>query len=231
MSNRLEQNVKPMRPRRFSGLQVIAFLVVAVAVTAGITFWVVRTYIYPSDFEPVKLSSTEQTTLDAKLRRLGIDPGTNPNRARGQEGMDQPLTPERYTEDPTKREIGLTERELNALLANNTDLARRLAIDLSDDLASAKLLIPVDPDFPVLGGRILRVNAGVQLEYRSGRPVVILRGISVMGVPLPNAWLGNLKNVDLVEQFGGGLGFWKTLADGIDFVQVREGELRIKLKE
>jgi arginine N-succinyltransferase len=81
MSNRLEQNVKPTRPRRFSGLQVIAFLVVAVAVTAGITFWVVRTYIYPSDFEPVKLSSREQTTLDAKLRRLGIDPATNPNRA------------------------------------------------------------------------------------------------------------------------------------------------------
>jgi hypothetical protein len=154
--------------------------VIAVAVTAGITFWAARTYLYPTDFKPVALSSREQSTLNAKLRRIGIQPGTD--RAGDPRGLDQPLTPERYTEDPEKREIGLTERELNALLANNTDLAKRLAIDLSDDLASAKLLIPVDPDFPILGGRILRVNAGLHLEYKRERPVVILRGISLMGV-------------------------------------------------
>ncbi len=34
-------------------------------------------------------------------------------------------------------------RELNALLASNTDMAQRLAIDLSQDMASVKLLVPV----------------------------------------------------------------------------------------
>jgi hypothetical protein len=125
----------------------------------------------------------------------------------------------------------LTERELNGLLAHNTDLARRFAIDLSEDLASAKLLIPVDPDFPIFGGRILRVRAGLELAYRLERPVVKLRGISVMGVPLPNAWLGNLKNVDLVEQFGGNDGFWRSFAAGVELIEIREGELKIKLKE
>jgi len=52
-----------------------------------------------------------------------------------------------------------------------------------------------------------------------------------MGVPIPNAWLGNLKNVDLVEQFGGRPGIWKAFADGIEFAQIHEGELKIKLKE
>jgi len=38
-------------------------------------------------------------------------------------------------------------------LATNTDLAHKLAIDLSKNLASAKLLVPLDPDMPVLRRR------------------------------------------------------------------------------
>ena len=64
----------------------------------------------------------------------------------------------------------------------------------------------------------------------SRRPVVALEGISIMGVPIPNAWLGNLKNVDLVGEFGD-QGFWKKFADGVDDIQVRDGELYIKLRE
>jgi hypothetical protein len=29
-----------------------------------------------------------------------------------------------------------------------------------------------------------------------------------MGVPIPNAWLGNLKNVELAQEFSGNDGFW-----------------------
>jgi hypothetical protein len=61
--------------------------------------------------------------------------------------------------------------------------------------------------------------------------VVILRGISVMGVPLPNAWLGGLKNIDLIDVFGTDPGFWKSFADGVDAIEVREGNLRFVLKE
>ena len=35
------------------------------------------------------------------------------------------------------------------------------------------------------------------MRYANGRPVMVLKGVSVWGVPLPNAWLGNLKNIDL----------------------------------
>jgi hypothetical protein len=226
MSSESPTPLESVDSRRFSGLHVGIFVVVAILLSVGLTYWVVRTYIYPSEFKPVALSSKERVALDGKLRSVGIES----NIARDGLG-DEPLTPERYQEDPENREIGLTERELNGLLAHNTDLARRFAIDLSEDLASAKLLIPVDPDFPIFGGRILRVRAGLELAYRLERPVVKLRGISVMGVPLPNAWLGNLKNVDLIEQFGGNDGFWKTFAAGVELIEIREGELKIKLKE
>ena len=62
-------------PRKgFSGSQVALFVLVAVLVTLGASFWVFRTYINPSPFEPVKLSVKEQSRLDTKLRRLGVNP-------------------------------------------------------------------------------------------------------------------------------------------------------------
>jgi hypothetical protein len=219
--------------RGFSGAQVALFILVAILLTAGLSFWVFRTYIHPSDFKPVVLSSGEQKTLDAKLSMLGVNPKELlPNAPRAEPvDADGRLIPEKYSEDPEKRDIRMSERELNAIVASNPELASRLAIDLADNLASARLLIPIDPDFPVMGGRILRVNAGLELAYREERPVVRLRGVSLMGVPLPNAWLGNLKNVDLVEQYGSGPGFWNAFSSGIDLIEIKEGQLHIKLSE
>ena len=49
-----------------------------------------------------------------------------------------PLEPEAYSEEGAKREISLTEKELNALIANNPEVAQRVAIDLSENLISVK---------------------------------------------------------------------------------------------
>jgi hypothetical protein len=89
----------------------------------------------------------------------------------------------------------------------------------------------MDEDFPILGGQILRLRSGVELSFKDGRPVVILKGVTVMGVPLPNAWLGGMKNMDLVETFGADPGFWKTFSDGIEDIRVEENLFKIKLKE
>ena len=53
-------------------------------------------------------------------------------------------------------------------------------------------------------------RAGVELAYRQSRPIVVLKGVSVMGVPVPNAWLGGIKNIDLVNEYGEGDGFWQA---------------------
>jgi hypothetical protein len=117
------------------------------------------------------------------------------------------------------------------LLAKNTELANKLAIDLSDNLVSAKLLVDVDPDFPILGGKTIRVTGGLELRLNDGRPSAVLRGISVWGVPLPNAWLGNTKNVDLVQEFGESGGFWQALSEGVERIEVKDGNLLIQFKE
>lgn len=220
--------------RGFSARQMLACVAIAVLATAAASYWFIRMYIYAPDFAPVALSIKEQSQLDQKLRRVGLDPQEllpSAQRAPDQFDPSGRLIAERYSEDPAKRDIKLNERELNALVASNADLAKRFAVDLSANLASAKILIPVDPDMPILGGKTIRVSAGLELAYHDKLPVVIVRGVSVMGVPLPNAWLGNLKNVDLVQQFGGSAGLWQSFAAGVESVQIKDGEINISLKE
>ena len=225
----------------FSGLQVFGIILLVMLLTVAGTIFAAKTWFFPKPFTPVVLSQKEEIRLEEKLQRF--DNSSKPTLLAKKEPSSQStngaasalshgnLKPEAYSEAGATRDITFSEREINSLLAKNTDLANKLAINLSDDLVSAKLLIPVDPDFPVLGGKTLRVKAGVELAYREMRPVVKIRGVSIMGVPVPAAWMGGLKNIDLIEQFGTDEGFWKTFSDGVDSITVQEGQLHIQLKE
>jgi hypothetical protein len=178
------------------------------------------------------LTVKEQKVLDSKLAKLEAtanEAPVVPNKKRQDKGAS--LEPEAYSEEGAKREISLTEKELNALIANNPKVAQRVAVDLSDNLISVKLVIPIDEEIPILGGKTLRLNLGVILGYENERPVVALKGVSLGGVPLPNAWLGNLKNKNLAKEFGAEGGFWKLFSDGVTDLKVQEGHILIKLKE
>ena len=214
--------------KRLSGMKLF-FLVIGVAVVTSIlTVWLFTLYFFPKQFKPVELSKSESQELTDKLDRL--DPTTRARIGSGDKGGPG-LAPEKYSEDAESRHVTFSERELNALLAKNTDLAEKLAIDLSDNLASARLIIPLDPDLPILGGKTLKLNAGLELRYEDAKPVVMLRGISLWGAPLPNSWIGGIKNVDLVKEFGGESGFWKSFFEGIEYIRVEDGKLSVQLKE
>lgn len=228
------------RKKEFCCLQVIGIILATMALTILVTFFALKSWFFPAPFKPVTLSSSEQTKLEEKISVFeGFSPSgkeksqnvaampTTPSPQLKTEG----LQPETYSETDASREINFSERELNGLLANNTDLADKVAIDLADNLISAKMLIPVDPDFPIFGGKTLRVRAGLELAYVDKKPIVKVKGISFMGVPMPNAWMGGIKNVDLVREFGQDKGFWQTFSEGVASIQVQEGQLSIVLKE
>ena len=216
-----------------NGWRTFGIVVITIILTLGIGYWGTTVYLFPTSFTPVQLSDKEQQQLDKKLKRLGGTQGESATPTSKVQNSPTPvaLEPEPYTELGASREIHFTEKELNALLAKNTELANKLAIDLSDNLASAKLLVLLDPEFPILGGKTVKVTAGMELALNNGRPRAVLKGVSVWGVPLPNAWLGNMKNTDLFNEFGDAGGFWQALKEGIDEIDVKEGKLRIKLKE
>lgn len=229
------------RKEHLGCLKVFGIIVVTMIVTVLITLWVAKAYIFPSEFKPVVLSEKEETQLSEKLDRMDRISGTDISQKIGTSGetekkdddaaTDKPLKPAPYSEGDDERVVNFTQRELNAMIAKQPDLAKKLAIDLSEGLVSARLRVPVDQDFPVLGGKVIRVHVGLALAYENERPVVVLKGVKLMGVPIPNAWLGGIKNMDLVREFGGDEGFWKAFADGVESIKVEKGRLNIRFKE
>jgi len=211
-------------------MQVLAIVAVSTCIAVIATGVALKLLLFPSPFKPVVLNAGEEQRLAAKLQ--AFEDGGRSIPSQQKEHDDQGvLIPEKYSEESGSRQISFTEREVNAMLAKNTNLAETLAIDLAEDMVSVKLLIPLDSDFPMLGGKTLKVKAGTELAYRNGKPVVKIVGVSLMGVPMPNAWLGGLKNIDLVEEFGGSGGGWDIFADGVESISVVEGRLNIRLKE
>ncbi|GGP64347.1 arginine N-succinyltransferase [Shewanella saliphila] len=234
-----------------SGVKLLLIILATMLVTAGLTFFVIRTYIFPSPMTPVTLNAKEEQKLDQKLTQLGwqVDSSAPRNATHTSNAPNNrnsvndssvnansfndngELTPQAYREYDADRQVTFSEKEVNAMIGRNPDFAKRVAIDFSNNLASATMLIPIPNDFPVMAGEILRVNTGLDIRLDANRrPVVALVGVSLMGVPIPNAWLGNMKNVNLVSEFGD-RGFWNTFADGVDDIQIRDGELYIKLRQ
>jgi hypothetical protein len=227
----------PDRDKKDSWLKIALIVICVACLTSVLTIWLAKLYLFPKEFKPIRLNAQEEQVLDNKIKAITADtsqPGKGSGKGRIAPPLDAQkkgvLTPEKYSEANANREIRLTERELNGLLAKNTDMAKKLAINLSDDLASAKLLIPLDPEFPFIGGKTLKVTAGMELRYSNQRPVAILRGVSIWGVPIPNEWLGGIKNIDLFREFGMDKGFWHTFAAGVDDIHIEDGKLTLRLK-
>jgi len=226
-----------------SGVKLLLIILATILVTIGLTFFVIRSYIFPAPLTPVTLTAKENQHLDHKLAQVGwqVKPSSKvtilserdsrSSNANTTQANPDELTPEAYREVNADRQVTFSEKEVNAMIGRNPDFAQRVAIDFSANLASATMLIPIPNDFPIMAGEILRVNTGLNIHLDANRrPVVALVGVSLMGVPIPNAWLGNMKNVNLVGEFGD-RGFWNAFADGVDDIQIRDGELSIKLRK
>jgi hypothetical protein len=214
--------------KKYSFLWIVGIIILTVCLSVAATFWVFNHYFFPKKYDPIVLSQEEDENLSIKLEQFSWF-GDN-HSAQSDQGSEG-LAPEKYSEQGAVRGVSFTERELNALLAKNTDLADKFVVDLSDNLASGKLLVPMDEDFPIVGGKTLKISVGIELAFANDRPIVKLRGVSIMGIPIPNAWLGGMKNVDFIDEFGQDEGFWKSFSDGVENIQIEEGRLVVKLKE
>ena len=219
--------------RKFSGKQVILFVGLAVvATTLGVVWWM-NQYVYATMFQPTRLGESEQQVLNAKMAHLlqMADAASSSVPQPSPSTLDASLEPVPYAETDGNREIQLTEREVNALLATDSYMARHVAVDMADDLVSVQLVVPINHEMPIVGGKMLKLNFGLELSYSNGKPVVVMRGISLGGIPLPSAWWGDIKNTNLVEEFGGSGGFWDQFSKGIKDMRIQDGQLYVMVKE
>ena len=87
-----------------------------------------------------------------------------------------------------------------------------------------------------MGGKTLRCKLAIRalLEEDTGRLAIYISDVTVAGIPIPNAWIGEIKNKNLVDNpvspTTGDDGM-SRFADGIRDFKISDGRIDIWLNE
>ncbi len=202
----------PLPPKRLStGLKILIAIAAVVLLFGGLWWWTNR------PIQPVQLTAQEQTVVEAKIEAIqAAKPATA-------------ASPAEPVYERGKKEIVLTERELNGLLNANTALGKTLSFQLGTDTVLARIETDLDPDLPLLGGKRLKARARFIVSESPGLPALIIDDLTIWGISLPNEWLGGLKGRNLLsEMLGTGP---QGKFPGVESFAVTPGKMTIKLAE
>ena len=192
------------RPRRWRAPVIILAILGLGVVFAGAALWWANRPI-----QATVLTPPEKTELQGKLA-----------------AVEQANEDPEYT--PGEKEIVLTERELNGLIHENTSLGDQLKLELAKDAVHARISADIPQDFPVMAGKKLKGKARFVVKDQAGSPALILEDLTIWGISLPNAWLGELKGQNLLGNLISPSG--PSLA-GVEDISVANRTLVIKLAE
>jgi hypothetical protein len=179
-------------------LVVIAILIAVI----GVILW------HNRPIRPVVLSAEEKAALEMKISAV--------------------QTPPQPTYEKGGKDIIITERELNGLLNENTQLGDKLKFELVNGAVHARLETDLDPDLPLVGGRHLKARARFFLTDQDHHPRLVLDDLTIWGISLPNEWLGGIKGRDLFTDV---LGLHSGKISGVEEFAVESGQIRIHLAE
>jgi hypothetical protein len=209
-------------------------LLLAIVATVAITLWWIQRPI-----KPVVLSAQEKVVVEEKLQHIGGGnapaPSTN---SRAKEGAPPPMTVATDANQgqgqpylPGSKVFKLTEREINGLLNNNTDLGRSVRLEFASDAINAYVAVPIPKDFPVGGGKMFRARGRFRVSLgNDATPYAILDDVTVFGLSLPKAWLGGLKGENLIgEAVGERNG--KPVLRGIKSLRIEPGALVLEVED
>jgi len=177
---------------------------------AGITVLVVVFVCWWIGFRPIKpveLSVKEEKVLQEKVEVI-----QKPSYEKG------------------KKEIILSEREINGLINKHTKLGDRVKLELADDAIHLLAKVDVPKESPIMGGSTVNIKARAQVKVEKGDPRFILEDVTCMGISMPNDWLGDIKNINLLDHVGTDTDKGAIL-NGMKSLEVKSGEIVIQLKD
>jgi len=218
---------KPAPKRRrwwLIGCGGILGLFLVIVLTVIITIWWMGRPI-----KPVVLSEKEKEVVEQKLEHLS-HASTNSARTFAPSLDALKSEPDRIYV-PGSRELRLTEREINGLLHENTDLGDTVRLEFGRNAINAYVAKPIPEDVPVLGGHMFRARGRFKLSIgNGGEPYAILEDVTVFGLSLPKAWLGGIKGENLLKDaMGDQKG--KPVLQGIKSLRVEPGALVLEVDE
>ncbi len=178
---------------------------------ASATYWYQHNF-NASPFKGVQLSPAEQQVLNQKMAVInGAQPAAVP------------------PNDPAKTLV-LSEREINGYLKEQ-GLSDNLKVSIGNGSMSASALIPVDKEVPFIGGHTVRVKIALSPKLDTNhRLALYLSELTIGGISPPNAWLGDIKGKNLLQDDVKDP-FLKGLSEGIKDLRVQDGEVQILLND
>lgn len=213
----------PPAPRR--GRLLLTLLATFLAgglIAGGVAYWWFKRHLDARALEPVRLAETEERVFEAKLQALAAagEPGASPGAPSGGATVDE-------------RTVQISGREINAFLAER-GLGENIRVELARDLLHVAMIVPIPADsgLPLLAGANLRLRFSLDAacDPQAG-PRFAIRDVRLGGVPLPDAWLGGIKGLNLVDQnLNQDPGVQRFLS-GIQDLEVRPEGIRLRLRE
>ena len=171
----------PTAPRKrgcfFYG--AIALVLSALIFVGGIfaaLWWIQR------PVKPVELSEGEKQEIQAKV-----------------EQVQQPEN--RY--QAGDKVVTFTERELNGLLNEHTDLGETLKFEVDADALNAYISYRMPEDSLMLPGKMIKGRARLEVIFDKQDPQLKIQDVTVYGISVPNAWIGGLKDRNLARELFG----------------------------
>lgn len=210
----------------FYGCLTVSILLLVIVITALITGWWVKRSMEARPIEPTVLSEAEQVELEEKLERLGADAGLAPEVGSEEEikeaGQVLPIDEEDVFE---RKPVIITEREINAMIGHNTDFDDKVKVELRRDRIKVKVNFPVPHDAPFFGGKTFRFNLGAKVKIDDENLVVMVDSVALGGMPLPNAWIMDIKHQNLADEFFPDEESKTMFMAGIEKLEVNDGEI------
>ena len=196
-------------------LITLAVLVSGAGIAAATTAWWVKRNIYAAPMQPTQLTVAEQKTLDGKLQLL-----ESPAKLEAAPGEEH-------------RTLLISQKEINAYLAAQ-GLGEQVRVELDKDAVAAVVNVPVPADsgLPLISGTTLRLRVllGAAMDVEK-RVVLQIRDVRLGGISLPNAWLAELKGVNLMAQDVETDPLVQRFLAGIKELEIRPEGLRVLLHE
>jgi hypothetical protein len=181
---------------------LLLLLLIIVATVAGTIWWIQR------PIKPVVLSAQERATVEQKIKEIegGTIPleGTAPAARPAVPVTDAAAVVSSAPDDrpyvPGSKVLRLTEREVNGLLNQNTDLGETVRLEFARDAIHTYLAILIPQDFPIGAGTVIRMRGRFKVSIGGeGEPYAILEDVTIFGLSLPKEWLGGIKGENLLR--------------------------------
>jgi hypothetical protein len=224
---------------------------IGLGVFAGlaITGVFVYNYYFHASITPTKLSEREMVVLNEKIKVIEETSADSPGvliesgQVKVLPPVDgAPATPPVPAPVPVPveaprdvRTLVLTQRELNGILNNNTEFGQYVKVDLKPGYFDITTIVPVEQDVPFFGGKTIRASVDLTLKKAEGGDLVLaVRDVSVLGIPMPAAWLegvGVMKGDNLLKDLKDQYPWFERFVAGIERVEIAGGEMKVKLAE